>query len=164
LSSRSNENRVLNVPFVAQGNYNLCWAASAVSKGRYISNLNLLMTPQFMATRLGIPFNAGATIEQTNQGLQTMNLIGSTTARNFAPSQMDIINKIGGRGRPMIIAFHASLAQMGHAVLFNGFHSSTQGVIFNYMDPNFGFATTFSQGTITIVSGGVVMRASAHIN
>jgi len=160
-ASRSNDFMRLDVPFVPQGSHNLCWAASAVSKGYFVTGRS--MTPTALAETMNIPFHTGASTLQTNQAFR-LAFGQMTTAHGFAPTPMAVVNKIRNRQRPMIITLHNTNLTLAHIVLFNGFHTSSQGIILHYMDPNFGFATTFAPTEVTIPHGGLVLRAIAHIS
>lgn len=159
-SVQSRQHRNLNVAFVPQGNFNLCWAASVASVGRF--HTGTVRTAQQVANAVGIPFNAGATASQTRNALQSVfsvnrTVFGVPTTGNFSAAIMD--------GRPVIAGF-APPVGMGHMVVIHSFTIDGSGWRFGYMDPNFGFATIFHSNPnrpISITSGGMVMDVVIHI-
>lgn len=153
----------LSVPVVLQGNTNLCWAASVSSKGRFMTGQGATWDnlPHSIARAMDIDPHSGATVTQTRDALS--HVFGIHSNEQFrAPTLTEVLDLIANRGRPIITFFWPAWG-MGHAVVLSGYSSSSQGISITYMDPNFGFGWTFTQGIITIVVGSEVMTAGGHL-
>lgn len=124
---------ILNVPYVPQYDYPICWAASAGALGRFHTGISQYTALQ-LASIVGVGANGGTIYDSANV-LQTVYKV-KTTIQFGVMSTSQIIANIKA-GRPILAHFFN--ASEGHAVVVCGYYEPEPGVNQNYFvrDSNF---------------------------
>ncbi|QHI71740.1 papain-like cysteine protease family protein [Aminipila terrae] len=133
LSRANKDSKYLNVPIVLQGDYFLCWAASAASVGNYMTGKSY--TAKNIAKKMDIGYNDGGGIKDAKRALKNVYSITTNRASSAPAFTTTIMNQIQS-GNPIWAGFGANDGSLGHAVVLRGYSSSSQGAALSYMDPN----------------------------
>lgn len=140
----------LAVPVKIQQNSLICWAAATASVGQYKTGIN--KTSLDVANYCGNL--GGGTVVNCADALSGMYRLSSTPSPsgvyyfNYLKAQID-------SNKPVIGGFLSSAS--GHAVVLNGYNSSSYSASFTYMDPwdgKFYTSNIVTDGTFTFISNG----------
>lgn len=102
----------------SQGNYNLCWAASAATTINYINGTNI--TAKKIADDLEIPYNSGAPMSTVKTALSNNSISYTKTGGNITYSA---VKKNINKKYPAILGSKNSNLSMGHIVTLVGYHT-----------------------------------------
>ncbi|MBQ6949206.1 MAG: C39 family peptidase, partial [Firmicutes bacterium] len=123
----------LNVNYVTQGNFNLCWAASVACIGEYITGI--YKTAYQVANQMGIGFYDGATATQMKNAYSTIYGLNATKYTRASLTTSRIYGSIDN-DKPVHGLFIESGGSMGHAVVIYGYYFDASGNCFvQYMNP-----------------------------
>lgn len=134
--------KILTVPYVSQGDYDLCWAAAASALGQYYTgDTYAYLTPYDLASIVGVG-NQGASMSKAQQILSDVFHI-STRYKSGQMSASEIVGHINV-ARPLLVGFYRcdTIASQeiatGHMVVVCGFDdSSSSGMQYYVRDSNF---------------------------
>ena len=132
-STRSS--RMLEVPYVSQGNYNICWAAAAASLGQYYTGSQYSnYTAYDLACMVGVGPNGGTMSDATNLLSSFFGI--QTTTVNGQMGYGQIINLLQS-STPILAGFYDPVG-VGHMVVVCGFDYSYPNTYVKYYirDPN----------------------------
>jgi len=132
---------LLNVPFVPQGNDNLCWAACAASVGKYKTGIS--RTARDVADQLEVGYDDGANISLTSEALSNVFGILSTAVSGYMQNISYIADELIA-DKPIIAGF--ANPSYGHMVVICGYSASTQGAVLIVRDPNHSSTKMVSPG------------------
>lgn len=128
--------RVLNVPFVAQNDYPICWAAAASALGQYHTGIQISALRLAIDT-IGSP-TAGTLTDARNALRNSFGI--STTLINSEPTYSSIINYLMG-GKPLLVGFCDAINEAAHMVVVCGVDytgaSSTSRITYYVRDSYF---------------------------
>lgn len=148
--SSSRASSILNVPYVSQSNYPICWAASAASFGRYYTGSNYSQyTAYDLACMVGVGPNAGS-MDDSRSILSSIFKINTTIVSTMSYSQ--IISKINS-GHPILVGFLNS--KNAHMVVLCGYDNGagSSNTLYYVRDSN----STSLQIVVTYASGSIAM-------
>lgn len=119
---------VLDVPYVSQNNYNICWAAAAAALGRYYTGSTYAQYSAYdLASMVGVG-NQGAGIDKSMQILSSIFKINTTYTSSMLTSGT-IVNYINMR-KPILVGF--SNSKEGHMVVLCGYDDGGNGSNMKY--------------------------------
>ncbi len=142
--------------FVTQGNYNLCWSATATTIVNYKKGTTL--NAKYFADKYHINYDNGSTLEQTRTCLQSFGL--SYTLINTRINWEQIKSNINN-DKPFVIRLDGRIDEtMGHQITGYGYACSRT----NSSNPNFrkiyawdsnGYQISFLDSAATITTSGI---------
>lgn len=142
--------------FVTQGNYNLCWSATATTIVNYKKGTTL--NAKYSADKYHINYDNGSTLEQTRTCLQSFGL--SYTLINTRINWEQIKSNINN-DKPFVIRLDGRIDEtMGHQITGYGYAYSRT----NSSNPNFrkiyawdsnGYQISFLDSAATITTSGI---------
>ncbi len=123
----------IDMLYVSQGSYNLCWAAVAASMGEYYTGTT--KTATYVADQLGIGYNDGGTVIDTKDALDT--IYGkNAVAGAWILDQSSVVQAIDA-DTPIAASFGSSTGSMGHQVVICGYSYGSQGMVGIVRDSNY---------------------------
>ena len=140
--------------FVSQGNYGLCWSATAATIVNYKKGTSL--NAMYFADRYHIGYDEGASLEQTNICFQSYGL--SYTLSNFRIGWSQIKSNINN-DKPFVIRLYQSINNSGgHQITGYGYGCEIRDSIASYRtiyawDPN-GYKISFLDSDSIISTSG----------
>ena len=128
-SIQPRSSRVLSVPYVPQGNYNICWAAAAVALGEFYRDPEVYnYDPYDLACEIKGEPTVGSISE--SRWILTNKYNITTTYVSRAMTQSEVINCIN-QSRPILGAFFPT-SGIGHMVVICGFNDGGTGSDMTY--------------------------------
>lgn len=135
----SDSSRYLNIPNVSQSGVDmLCWAAGVSSIGEYKTKIYKSIFD--IATAMSIPYNKGATSEETAQALGIV--FGLTSSVSYSPLYFSTIKTFIDQNKPIISEMRNNEYLLGHGVTVCGYAGSTINSTITFMDSMFGTKRT----------------------
>lgn len=133
---------LLNIPYVSQGNFGLCWAASVASVGQY--KTGKIKSAKAVADAMGVDYNDGGGIYLASEALTKIYQLSNSPGDVFIHS-ISMIADFLLSDQPIIAGFDNG--KNGHMVVICGYTASSQGGVLIIRDPNYSYTKMISSGT-----------------
>lgn len=134
----------MNVPYVPQGEYDICWAAAAASLGEYYTGIAR------DAYELALIIKGDAVLGTLDDAVEILKFeYGISTATKAGSiSNSTIMNYLLGRV-PLLSSFYDTNIERGHMVVISGFYYSGNYThyMFYIVDPNYPSVQIVTVGT-----------------